>query len=119
MRLRFERLTNQVIFGTSKTIQTDTIEGSKEEFVPVKKSYCAFYQLTQNQTYRLIGMKIEGTIVIAVRSRYHASRFQLAKIVGDDTLYKVIAISRGDPHLPNEFDLITLQDIAKVGADNG
>lgn len=36
MRLRFERLTNQVIFGTSKTIQTDTIEGSKEEFVPVK-----------------------------------------------------------------------------------
>lgn len=118
MRLNFERMTSRAKFGTVQTIPTDTLEGSKEVFVPQRTLYFAFYQRTQKQEYELLGTKLEDSIVIAVRSQCHVDNSLLVKIPNDDAIYKVVAITRGNPRVPSEFDLITLLSTEKVGDGN-
>lgn len=113
------RTGDRLDFGTTKTVPTDTLEGSQEEFVAQRTLHFAYYQRSQTQQYQLLGTKLEGTTVIAVRSKYHVDKTQLARIHGDSTLYRIVTISRDESNSPIRFDLITLQDITKVGANNG
>lgn len=119
MRMPISRLNHKVDFGVIETEETDTLEGSVEKFVPKRTLHFAYYQRSQTQQYRLLGTKLEGTIVIAVRSQYHIDDTQLAKIHGDETTYKVVSISRGVSHSLINYDLVTLNDIRKVGSNNG
>ena len=119
MRLRFERLASKATFGSIKTVSTDTLEGSTEEFVPERTLYCAFYQRTQNQNYQLLGTKLEDTIVIAVRSRAKVDNSLLVRLNGHKATYKILSIARDNTRFPDTFDLITLKDIEKVGDGNG
>lgn len=119
MRLPISRLNHLIEFGVTETVATDTLEGSKEAFAPKQKLHCAFYQRSLTQQYQLLGTELNGTIIVAVRSQYHVKDDQLAKIDGDPTIYKIVTISRDDSHSPIRYDLITLQDIQKVGAKNG
>ena len=120
MRIAVNRLNHLIDFGVTETVETDTLEGSKEEFVPKQTLHFAYYQLTQTQQFTLLGSNLQGTIVIAVRKHNHVDKKQLAKIHGDSTLYKIVNYSRDATSSPIGFDLITLQDNQKVGvADNG
>lgn len=120
MRLPISRLHHLISFGHPESVDTDTLEGSVEKFVATQTLHCAFYQRSQTQQYSLLGTKLEGTIVVAVRSQYHVDESQLAQIDGDDSVtYKIVTISRDDSHNLPRYDLITLQDIRKVGANNG
>ena len=118
MRLPISRLNHLIELGVTDTVPTDTLEGSKEVFVPKQKLHCAFYQRSLTQQYQLLGTKLSGTIVVAVRSQYHVKDDQLAKIDGEPTIYKIVTISRDDSHTPIRYDLITLQDVEKVGNAN-
>lgn len=118
MRLDFERMVSRAEFGVTETVATDTLEGSKEQFVPEKKIYFLTYQRTQKQTYDLLGTDLESSIVIAVRSSKHIDDSFLVRLPGDSTIYKIVAITRGNPRLPDEFDLITILDKSKVGGKN-
>ena len=118
MRLPISRLNHLIEFGVTDTVPTDTLEGSKEVFVPKQKLHCAFYQRSLTQQYQLLGTKLSGTIVVAVRSQYHVKDDQLARIDGDPTVYKIVTISRDDSHSPLGYDLITLKDVKKVGTNN-
>ena len=118
MRLPISRFNHLIEFGVTDTVPTDTLEGSKEAFVPKQKLHCAFYQRSLTQQYQLLGTKLSVTIVVAVRSQYHVKDDQLARIDGDPTVYKIVTISRDDSHTPIRYDLITLQDIEKVGNVN-
>lgn len=84
-----------------------------------QKLHCAIYQRSQTQQYQLLGTKLEGTIVVAIRSQYHIDNQLLAKLDGGKTLYKIVAISRGEDHSPIRYDLVTLKDVKKVGVGNG
>ncbi|WP_331205191.1 phage head closure protein [Limosilactobacillus reuteri] len=118
MRLPISRLNHLIEFGVTDTVPTDTIEGSKEVFVPKQKLHCAFYQRSLTQQYQLLGTKLNGTIIVAVRSQYHVKDDQLARIDDGPTVYKIVNISRDDSHTPIRYDLITLQNIEKVGTAN-
>lgn len=119
MRLPISRLNHLIEFGVTDTVPADTLEGSKEVFVPKQKLHCAFYQRSLTQQYQLLGTKLNGTIIVAVRSQYHVQDDQLARIDGEPTIYKIVTISRDDSHTPIRYDLVTLQNIEKVGSDNG
>lgn len=119
MRLPISRLNHLIEFGVTDTVPTDTLEGSKEVFVSKQKLHCAIYQRSQTQQYQLLGTKLEGTIVVAIRSQYHIDNQLLAKLDGGKTLYKIVAISRGEDHSPIRYDLVTLKDVKKVGVGNG
>lgn len=113
MKLPISRLNHLVKFGEVKTFEDDSIEGSHEEFQEHQQLHCAFYQRSQTQQYQLLGTKLEGTVVIAVRSQYHIHRDLQAKLDGDETIYNVITISRDESHTPIRYDLITLKDTGK------
>lgn len=117
MRMPISRLNHLIDFGVTETVDTDTLEGSEEKFVPKQTLHFAYYQRSQTQQYQLLGTELENTVVIAVRSQYHVDDTQLARIKGDvkQTTYKVMTISRGEAHSPINYDLITLKDIAKIG----
>lgn len=121
MRMPISRFNHLIEFGTTDTVDTDTLEGSEEVFVPKQTLHFAYYQRSQTQQYQLLGTDLEHTIVIAVRSQYHVDDTQLARIKGDEkqTTYKVMSISRGEAHSPINYDLITLKDIKKIGGSNG
>lgn len=119
MRMPISRLNHLIEFGVPENVDTDTLEGSAEKFVPKQKLHFAYYQRSQTQQYQLLGTDLEHTIVVAVRSQYHVDDAQLARIKGDDTIYKIMSISRGEAHSPINYDLITLKDVQKVGAANG
>lgn len=119
MKLPVSRLNHLIEFGVTETVATDTLEGSKEGFVSHQKLHCAIYQRSQTQQYQLLETKLEGTIVVAIRSQYRVDDTLLAKLDGGKTLYKIVAISRGEEHSPLRYDLVTLKDVKKVGAGNG
>lgn len=118
MKIPVSRLNHLIEFGVPDTVDTDTLEGSKEGFVPKQTLHFAYYQRSQTQQYQLLSTKLEGTIVVAVRSQYHVDDQLFAKIKGDDTTYKIVAISRDESHSPLGYDLITLKDVKKVGTNN-
>ena len=118
MRLPISRLNHLIEFGVTDTVPTDTLEGSKEVFVTKQKLHCAFYQRSLTQQYQLLGTKLSGTIVVAIRSQYRVDNQLLAKLDCEEKLYKIVAISRGESHSPIRYDLLTLKDIEKVGAGN-
>lgn len=119
MRLAISRLNHRISFGSTQTVATDTLEGSMETFVPKKTIHFAYYQRTQSQQYQLLGTELEGTVVIAVRSQERIDEALLAKITGDDTVYRIVAISRDESHNGPRYDLITLKSTQKVGVKNG
>lgn len=120
MKIAPHRLNHLIEFGTTKTVSSHTLEGSKETFVPQLKLHFAYYQRTQALQYQLVGMHLQDTIEIAVRKNKHVNDKQLARIVGQDTIYKIINYSRDLTGDPIGFDLITLRDIKKIGSgDNG
>lgn len=119
MRMPISRLNHLIEFGVTETVDTDTLEGSVEKFVPKQKLHFAYYQRSQTQQYQLFGTDLQNTIVIVVRSQCHVDDTQLARIKGDETTYKVMSISRGEAHSPINYDLITLKDVKKVGVANG
>lgn len=117
MKLAVNRLNHLIEFGVSETIDTDTIEGSTQQFVAKRKLHCAFYQRSQSQQLSILGTKLEDTIVVAVRSQYKVDQQMLAQIDGNtDVTYKIVTISRDDSHSMHRFDLITLKDVTKEGA---
>lgn len=118
VRLPVSRLNHLIELGVTETVPTDTLEGSKETFVSKQKLHCAIYQRSQTQQYQLLGTKLEGTIVVVIRSQYHVDNQLLAKLDGEKKLYKIVAISRGESYSPIRYDLVTLKDIEKVGAGN-
>lgn len=115
MRLAISRLNKIIELGKMQTISTRTIQGSKAKFVPSRTLHCAIYQRTQNQQYQLLGTKLEGTIVIAVRSQYQVDDVMRVRFKGEKTIYKIAAISRDQSHNLPRYDLLTLQMISKVG----
>lgn len=120
MKLAVSRLNHLIDLGNSEIINTNTIEGSKSTFVSKQRLHCAFYQRSQSQQYSLIGTRLEGTIVVAVRSQYHVDEKMLAQLDGNtDTTYQIVSISRDESHSMHRYDLITLKDIKKVGGGNG
>lgn len=119
MKLPISRLNHLIELGVTDTADTDTLEGSKETFVPQQTLHCAIYQRSQTQQYQLLGTKLEGTIVVAIRAQYHVDNKLLAKLDNGEKLYKVVAISRDETHSPIRYDLVTLQDVTKVGTNNG
>jgi SPP1 family predicted phage head-tail adaptor len=118
VRLPISRLNHLIEFGVTDTVPTDTLEGSKEVFIPKQKLHCAFYRRSLTQQYQLLGTQLNGTIIVAVRSQYQVKDDQLAKIDGKPTIYKIVTISRDDSHSSIRYDLVTLQDVKKVGAKN-
>lgn len=119
MRLPISRLNHLIEFGVTDTVPADTLEGSTEVFVSKQKLHCAIYQRTQTQQYQLLGTKLEGTTVVAVRSQYQVDDRLLARLDGGGAQYKIITISRDESHSPIRYDLITLKDVRKVGTKNG
>lgn len=119
MRMQISRLSHLIEFGKFEAIPTDTLEGSQEVFKPQQKLHCALYQRSLTQQYSLLGTKLEGTTVVAVRSQYHVNDKLQAKLDSSDTVYNIVTISRDDSHSLNRYDLITLKAINKVGASNG
>lgn len=119
MRMSIPRLNHLIEFGTVETVPADTLEGSEEKWVPKVKVHFAYYQRTQTQQVQLLGTKFQDTFVIAIRSSVHIADQLNAKIVGDPNLYRIITISRDDTSTPyqRKFDLVTLQDVRKVGSD--
>lgn len=117
MKLAISRLNHLIDLGVSEEVETDTIEGSTQQFVSKQRLHCAFYQRSQNQQLSILGTKLEGTIVVAVRSQYKVDQQMLAQIDGNtDMTYKIVTISRDDSHSMHRFDLITLKDVTKEGA---
>lgn len=113
MKLPISRLNHKVKFGKAETISDESIEGSHESFIARQQLHCAFYQRSQTQQYQLLGTKLEGTIVIAVRSQYHVEDDLQAQIDDDNTIYNIVTISRDESHSPIRYDLITLKDTGK------
>lgn len=118
MRMQISRLSHLIELGKFEAVLTDTLEGSKEVFRPQQKLHCALYQRSLAQQYSLLGTKLEGTIVVAVRSQYHVNDKLQAKLDDDSTIYDIVTISRDDSHSLNRYDLITLKKSEKVGASN-
>lgn len=118
MRMQISRLNHLIEFGKLDWVATDTLEGSSEKFVPLQTLHCAFYQCSLTQQYNLLGTKLEGTIVVAVRSQYRVSDKLQARLVGSQKIYNIVTISRDDSHSLNRYDLITLKAIDKVGGSN-
>lgn len=118
MKVPISRFNHLIEFGTTETVATDTLEGSKEEFIPKQTLHFAYYQRSQTQQYQLLGTNLQDTIVVIVRAQYHVDEEQLARIKGDPTLYKIVTISRGEKHSPINYDLVTLKDRKKVGDNN-
>lgn len=119
MRVAVSRFNHLIDFGTTETVPADTLEGSTEKFISQQTLHFAYYQRSQTQQFQLVGTKLQDTITIIVRSKYHVSDKTLAKIHGDDTTYKILTITRGEQHSPINYDLITLQDVSKIGDANG
>lgn len=120
MKIAISQLRHIVELGTMESEWSDNIDGSSPKFVAQRKLHCAFYQRSQTQQYSLLGTALEGTIVIAVRSQYNVNDTMLARLDGNDKVtYKIVAISRGVSHSLRNYDLVTLKDTRKVGADNG
>lgn len=113
MKLPISRLNHKVKFGKTETISDESIEGSHESFITRQQLHCAFYQRSQTQQYQLLGTKLEGTIVIAIRSQYHVEDDLQAQIDDDNTIYNIVTISRDESHSPIRYDLITLKDTGK------
>ncbi len=120
MKIAISQLRHIVELGTMESEWSDSIDGSSPKFVSQRKIHCAYYQRSQTQQYSLIGTALEGTIVIAVRSQYKIDNSMLARLDGDNNItYKIVAISRGVGHTTRNYDLLTLKDTRKVGANNG
>ena len=113
MKLPISRLNHLVKFGKLNAIEDDSIEGSHEEFIESRQLHCAFYQRSQSQQYQLLGTKLEGTVVIAVRSQYRISNDLQAKLDNEPTIYNIVTISQDESHTPIRYDLITLKDTGK------
>lgn len=111
MKLAISRLNHLIEFGVSGAIDSDTIGGSKPDFKSQIKLHCAIYQRSQNQQYALVGTDLENTIVVAVRSQYHVDQSLLAKLDGDETVYRIVTISRDESHSMAKYDLITLKAV--------
>lgn len=119
MRLAISRLNHLIELGVSEAVDSDTIEGSTPTFTVKQKLHCAFYQRSQQQQLSILGTKLEDTITVAVRSQYKVDKSMLARLDGEDTIYKIVTISRDDSHSMHRFDLVTLKDVNKEGAGNG
>lgn len=113
MRLAISRLNKIIELGKMETTSTRTIQGSKAEFVPIRTLHCAIYQRTQSQQYQLLGTKLEGTIIIAVRSQYQVDDVMRVRFKGEKTVYKIVAISHDQSHNLPRYDLLTLQAVEK------
>ena len=118
MQLAISRLNKVIELGKTKTIPTRTIQGSKAEFVPSRTLHCAIYQRTQAQQYQIFGTDLQDTIVIVVRSQAKVDDVMRVRFKGDTTVYRIINISRDASHNFPRYDLLTLRDIKKGGADN-
>lgn len=118
MRMAISRLNHLIDFGVTETVPTDTLEGSEEKFVPQQTLHFAYYQLSITQRFQLANAQLANSTIVAVRKQYHVSEKLLAKIHGDDALYKIVSISRDESHSPIGYDLITLQNIKEVGNAN-
>lgn len=118
MRMQISRLNHLIEFGKPDWVATDTLEGSKETFKPLQTLHCAFYQRSLTQQYNLLGTKLEGTIVVAVRSQYHVSDKLQARFTDSPQVYNIVTVSRDDSHSLNRYDLITLKAVDKVGDSN-
>ena len=116
MKLPISRLNHLIVFGAAEAVDTDTIDGSTTKFVAKQQLHCALYQRSQTQNYSLLGTKLEGTIVVAVRSQYHVDDTMQAQLDGNsDVIYQVVDISCDESHSFQRYDLITLEDITKGG----
>ena len=117
MRLAISRLNHLIEFGVTEPVDSDAIGGTKPTFKPQMTLHCAIYQRSQNQQYALVGTDLENTIVVAVRSQYKVDETLMAKLDGNDTVYRIVTISRDESHSMTRYDLITLRNVNDGGAD--
>ena len=114
MQMAIHRLNHKISFGTIKSTENDMTGDYDTEFVPEMMVHCAMYQRSVEQRYNLLGTNLEGTIVVAIRSRKLSKKIK-AQFANDDDLYSIVDISNDASGLPVGYDLITLELTKKVG----
>lgn len=99
------RMMHRATFGTTKTVEDDTLEGSHEEFVAQFTLWAGEYTNTQLQTYTLLGTQQSIDLVIVIRHNPKVNKELLVHYQGNE--YKIAAVD-SDERI-GAFDRVTLQ----------